>query len=189
MPFLATDLPGVLLFEPTVFKDERGYFFESYNEQSFAQQGVSIRFVQDNQSYSRYGVIRALHYQLDPHAQTKLVRVLQGRILDVAVDIRKGSPHYGRSISVELSAENRRQLLIPKGFAHGFSVLSETAEVLYKCDALYSKANEGGIIYNDPSFAIDWQVPSDKAIVSTKDRELPDLAACRNNFQFSGSNP
>jgi dTDP-4-dehydrorhamnose 3,5-epimerase len=186
MPFLSTDFPGVFLFEPTVFKDDRGYFFESYNEQAFAKQGLSIHFVQDNQSYSNYGVIRALHYQLDPHAQTKLVRVLQGKILDVALDIRKGSPTYGKSLSVELSAENKRQLLIPKGFAHGFSVLSQTAEVSYKCDAFYSKADEGGILFNDPALGIDWQVPAGKEIVSPKDLEAPLFASCRNNFQFAG---
>ena len=186
MPFIDAGLPGLCLFEPTVFKDERGYFFESYNEQAFIKQGLQIRFVQDNQSFSRYGVIRALHYQLDPNAQTKLVRVLQGRILDVAVDIRKGSPSYGKSFSVELSADNKRQLLIPRGFAHGFSVLSDTAEVSYKCDAFYNKANEGGILYSDPALGIDWQVPADKVVVSAKDLESPTLAACRNNFQFKG---
>ncbi len=174
------------MFEPSVFTDDRGYFFESYNEQAFAKQGLNIHFVQDNQSFSTYGVIRALHYQLDPNAQTKLVRVLQGKILDVAVDIRKGSPTYGRSVSVELSADNKRQLLIPKGFAHGFSVLSPTAEVSYKCDAFYSKADEGGILFNDPALAIDWQIPADQAIVSPKDREAPVFANCRNNFQYKG---
>jgi dTDP-4-dehydrorhamnose 3,5-epimerase len=186
MPFVPTGLPGLFLFEPTVFKDDRGYFFESYNEQAFAKQGLPIHFVQDNQSFSHYGVIRALHYQLDPHAQTKLVRVLQGRILDVALDIRKGSPTYGKSYCVELTADNKRQLLIPKGFAHGFSVLSDTAEVSYKCDEFYSKANEGGILFNDPALGIDWQVPADKVIVSPKDLESPTFAECRNNFQFKG---
>ncbi len=186
MPFLTTAFPGLLLFEPKIFTDDRGYFFESYNEQVFEQEGLPIHFVQDNQSLSCYGVIRGLHYQLDPYAQTKLVRVLQGRILDVVVDIRKGSPAYGKSMSVELSAENKRQLLVPKGFAHGFSVLSEKAEILYKCDAYYNKANEGGICYNDPALGIDWQVPQDKVIVSTKDMEAPAFAACRNNFQFRG---
>src|SRR4051812_41285616 len=121
MPFISTDFHGLLIFEPAVYKDDRGYFFESYNEQTFSRQGIDIRFVQDNQSFSRYGVIRDKHYQLDPHAQTKLVRVLQGRILDVAVDIRKGSPTYGKYMSIELSADNKRQFLIPKGIAHGFS--------------------------------------------------------------------
>ena len=186
MPFIETSLAGVWIFEPSVYEDDRGYFFESYNEQTFSNQGIGNRFVQDNQSYSRYGVIRGLHYQLDPHAQTKLVRVLQGRILDVAVDIRKGSPSFGMSVVIELSAENKKELLIPKGFAHGFSVLSETADVLYKCDAFYSKSSEAGIIYNDPSLNIDWQIPAEKSIISGKDLELPLFKDCRNDFQFRG---
>jgi dTDP-4-dehydrorhamnose 3,5-epimerase len=184
MPFVTTDLEGVLIFEPAVYKDERGYFFESYNEQTFHQHGVTNRFVQDNQSFSKYGVIRGLHYQLDPHPQTKLVRVLQGRILDVAVDIRQGSPTFGKYVSVELSSDNKRQLLVPRGFAHGFSVLSETAEVSYKCDGLYSKSSEGGIRYDDPQLKIDWQIPQDKVIVSSKDLALPVFAECRNNFRY-----
>jgi dTDP-4-dehydrorhamnose 3,5-epimerase len=186
MPFSPAGFPGLFVFEPSVFRDDRGYFFESYNEQEFFGQGFAIKFVQDNQSSSRYGVIRGLHYQLESHAQTKLVRVLQGSILDVAVDIRKGSPGYGKSLCIVLSSENKKQLLIPKGFAHGFSVLSESAEILYKCDAFYDKASEGGILYNDPSLEIDWQVPEDRVIVSPKDRELPLLADCRNDFQFTG---
>jgi dTDP-4-dehydrorhamnose 3,5-epimerase len=184
MPFVTTDIEGVLIFEPAVYKDERGYFFESYNEQTFHKQGVTNRFVQDNQSFSKFGVIRGLHYQLDPHPQTKLVRVLQGKILDVAVDIRAGSPTFGKYVSVELSADNKRQLLVPRGFAHGFSVLSETAEVSYKCDGLYDKASEGGIRFDDPQLKIDWRLPLDKAIVSSKDMELPAFADCRNNFKF-----
>jgi dTDP-4-dehydrorhamnose 3,5-epimerase len=184
MPFSATEFPGLFVFEPAVFKDDRGYFFESYNEQTFHQQGISVRFVQDNQSFSRYGVIRGLHYQLEPHAQSKLLRVLQGRILDIALDMRVGSPTFGKYMGIELSAENKKQFLIPKGFAHGFSVLSETAEVSYKCDAFYNKASEGGILYNDPALAIDWQVPADKALVSPKDLELPVFSACRNTFRF-----
>jgi dTDP-4-dehydrorhamnose 3,5-epimerase len=187
MPFNTTEFPGLLVFEPTILTDDRGYFFESYNEQVFAQQGISIRFVQDNQSFSRYGVIRGLHYQLEPHAQSKLIRVLQGRILDIALDIRIGSPAYGKAMGIELSADNKKQFFIPKGFAHGFSVLSETAEVLYKCDAFYNKASEAGILYNDPSLAIDWQVPADKACVSPKDAELPPLAQCRNTFRYDAS--
>jgi dTDP-4-dehydrorhamnose 3,5-epimerase len=186
MPFSPTGFPGLIVFEPSVFRDDRGYFFESYSEQQFHEQGLDIKFVQDNQSSSRFGVIRGLHYQLESHAQTKLVRVLQGSILDVAVDIRKGSPSYGKSLSIILSAENKKQLLIPTGFAHGFSVLSESAEILYKCDAFYHKASEGGILYNDPSLGIDWQVPESQVIVSPKDRELPLLAGCRNDFQFTG---
>ena len=184
MPFVSTAITGLFIFEPSVYKDERGYFFESYNEQTFHGQGHTQRFVQDNQSFSLFGVIRGLHYQLEPHPQTKLVRVLQGRILDVAVDIRKGSPTFGKYVSVELSAENKRQLLIPRGFAHGFSVLSETAEVSYKCDGFYDKASEGGIRFDDPQLNIDWQVPADKAIVSSKDQALPSFTACRNNFEY-----
>src|ERR1700761_2992447 len=183
MPFLTTDIPGLLIFEPVVYTDNRGHFFESYNEQTFRQEGIDNRFVQDNQSFSTYGVIRGLHYQLDPHAQTKLVRVLQGRILDVAVDIRQSSKTFGKSFAVELSSGNKRQLLIPRGFAHGFSVLSDTAEVSYKCDGLYNKESEGGIRYDDPRLDIDWQIPAAKAIVSAKDLALPLFADCRNNFK------
>ena len=182
MPFITTDFSGLLIFEPAVYKDDRGYFFESYNEQTFQREGIMNRFVQDNQSFSTYGVIRGLHYQLQPHAQAKLIRVLQGKILDIAVDLRKDSPTYGKYMGIELSAGNRQQFLIPQGFAHGFSVLSETAEVSYKCDAFYHKDSEGGIRYDDPDLNIDWQVPAGKAIVSQKDLELPAFAACRNNF-------
>jgi dTDP-4-dehydrorhamnose 3,5-epimerase len=183
MPFITTHISGLLIFEPIIYKDERGHFFESYNEQTFHKEGVTNRFVQDNQSFSSYGVIRGLHYQLDPHAQCKLIRVLRGKILDVAIDLRKSSPSYGKWISVELSADNRRQLLVPRGFAHGFSVLSQTAEVSYKCDAFYHKESEGGIRFDDPELNIDWQVPVDKAIVSQKDLDLPLFANCRNNFE------
>lgn len=185
MPFVKTHIPGLLIFDPKVFEDSRGYFFESYNAHAFSQEGVDIQFVQDNQSSSSYGVIRGLHYQLPPFAQTKLVRVLSGRILDVAVDIRKGSPTFGQSFSVELSGENRKQLLIPQGFAHGFSVLSEKAEVLYKCDAFYNKPSEGGIIYNDPELNIDWQIPAGKAVISEKDTQLPSFKDCVNSFEFN----
>jgi dTDP-4-dehydrorhamnose 3,5-epimerase len=184
MAIIKTDFPGLIIFEPTVFKDSRGYFFESYNESVFNAQGITARFVQDNQSKSSYGVLRGLHYQLNPYAQTKLVRVLSGKILDVAVDIRQGSPTYGMAFSIELSAENNKQLLIPKGFAHGFSVLSNTAEVMYKCDEFYNKESEGGIIYNDAALNINWQIPADKAIVSEKDLQQPLLSDCKNNFVF-----
>lgn len=183
MPFTDTGFPGLYVFEPVVYKDSRGFFFESYNEQTFKKQGIDV-FVQDNQSFSAYGVIRGLHYQLNPHAQSKLVRVLSGQILDVVVDIRQGSPTYGKVFSIELSAENKKQLYIPRGFAHGFSVLSQTAEVMYKCDNFYSKESEGGIIYNDAQLAIDWKIPREKAIVSDKDVQLPSFAECRNNFVF-----
>ena len=184
MPFIKTEFPGLLVFEPNTFEDSRGYFFEAYNEKQFQQEGIDIRWVQDNQSSSTYGVIRGLHYQLPPFDQTKLVRVLRGKILDVVVDIRKGSPTFGKSFSKVLSAKNKRQLFIPKGFAHGFSVLSEKAEVLYKCDGFYNKESEGGIIYNDPALEIDWRIPAEEAIISDKDKVLPTLAECRNSFVF-----
>jgi dTDP-4-dehydrorhamnose 3,5-epimerase len=184
MPFIKTDFPGLLIFEPKVFEDNRGYFFESYNANTFLSEGVAINFIQDNQAKSSYGVLRGLHYQLAPHAQTKLVRALSGSILDVVVDIRKGSPTYGKVFTIELSAANKKQLLVPKGFAHGYSVLSPTAEVFYKCDAFYNKESEGGIMYNDPALNIDWQIPADKAIVSEKDLLHPGLDNCINNFTF-----
>ncbi|HXB93661.1 MAG TPA: dTDP-4-dehydrorhamnose 3,5-epimerase [Puia sp.] len=186
MPFRTTDIPGLLIFEPAIFKDERGYFFESYNEAVFRRQGIDTHFVQDNQSFSGYGVIRGLHYQLEPHAQSKLLRVLQGAILDIAVDIRQGSPTYGRHVAVELSAENKLQFLIPSGFAHGFSVLSPTAEVAYKCDAFYNKESEAGIRFDDPELGIDWRLPADKVVVSGKDMQLPTLAGYRNTFKYKG---
>ena len=185
MPFFETDIQGLLVFEPKVFEDSRGYFFEAYNEQIFSEAGINMKFVQDNQSKSNYGVIRGLHYQLNPYAQTKLVRVLDGKILDVAVDIRKNSPTYGKHFAIELSAENKKQLFIPAGFAHGFSVLSETAIVLYKCDAFYSKESEGGIVYNDPFLNIDWKIPGGRETVSEKDKLSPPFAECKNNFEFA----
>ena len=184
MPFIPTPIPGLLIFEPKVFEDSRGYFFESFNLSIFRTEGIDINFVQDNQSSSQYGVIRGLHYQLNPHAQTKLIRVLSGSILDIALDIRKGSPTYGKSFAVELSAENRKQLFIPHGFAHGFSVLTKSAEVLYKCDAFYNKESEGGILFNDPALKIDWKIPASKAIISEKDRHNPLFGDCKNNFVY-----
>lgn len=186
MSFISTNLPGVLVFEPKIFEDNRGFFFESYNERSFAGEGITTRFVQDNQSSSFYGVIRGLHYQLAPYAQAKFIRVLQGTILDVVLDIRKGSPTYGKTFSIELSAENKKQVFIPAGFAHGFSVLSENAEVLYKCDNFYNREAEAGVLFNDPALGIDWQIPADKIIVSEKDKELPLFGDCRNSFVFQG---
>ena len=185
MPFIKTDFPGLLIFEPVVFKDSRGYFFESYNAKTCHADGVDIKFVQDNQAKSSYGVIRGLHYQLEPHAQTKFIRVLAGKILDVVVDIRKGSPTFGKAYSIELSAENHRQLFVPQGFAHGYAVLSETAEVLYKCDTFYSKESEAGIAFNDSSLNIDWQIPAEKQIISEKDTSQPLLKDCKNNFVFN----
>ena len=177
-------IPGLMIIEPRVFADSRGYFFEAYNGEVFRNNGIETVFVQDNQSKSGYGVIRGLHYQLNPHAQCKLVRVLEGTILDVVVDMRHGSPTRGQHFSVELSAENKKQFFIPAGFAHGFSVLSETAVVLYKCDAFYSKESEGGVRFNDPALNIDWVVDPDKAIVSDKDLQLPLFADSNSNFTF-----
>lgn len=184
MPFQETSIPGLLVYEPKVFPDERGYFFESYNANTFRAEGVEIVFVQDNQARSVYGVLRGLHYQLAPYAQTKLIRVLEGEILDVAVDVRKGSPAFGQVYTIKLSAENKKQLLVPKGFAHGYAVLSPTAEVLYKCDTFYHKAAESGIIYNDPALRIDWGIPPADAIISEKDTKLLPLQEAENNFVF-----
>jgi len=184
MPFHKTEFSGLLVFEPSVYEDNRGYFFESYNEQTFLKENIDLRFVQDNQSSSSYGVIRGLHYQLNPHAQTKLVRVLSGTVLDVAVDIRENSPTFAKAFSIELSADNKKQLLIPPGFAHGFSVLSERAEVFYKCDNFYNKESETGIRHDDPLLHINWRIPSEKIIVSEKDQQLPMLAQSKNNFLF-----
>jgi dTDP-4-dehydrorhamnose 3,5-epimerase len=184
MPFVKTIFPGLLIVEPRVFEDSRGYFYESYNENTFSAEGITIKFVQDNQAQSSYGVIRGLHYQLNPYSQTKLIRVLSGNILDVVVDLRKGSPTYNKAFVLELSAANKKQLLIPKGFAHGYSVISQTAEVFYKCDEFYHKECEAGIMYNDAALNIDWQIPADKAIISEKDFNHPDLNNCINNFSF-----
>jgi dTDP-4-dehydrorhamnose 3,5-epimerase len=184
MPFHKTEFSGLFVFEPIVYEDSRGYFFESYNEKVFVQENLQLRFVQDNQSSSSYGVVRGLHFQLNPHAQTKLVRALSGAILDVAVDIRKNSATYGKPFFIELSAENKKQLLIPPGFAHGFSVLTEKAEVFYKCDQFYNKESETGIRYNDSSLKIDWKIPPDKVMVSEKDQNLPLLAHSTNNFEI-----
>jgi dTDP-4-dehydrorhamnose 3,5-epimerase len=186
MSFIKTNFPGLLIYEPAVFEDSRGYFFEGYNKKHFATAGIDIDFVQDNQAGSSYGVIRGLHYQLPPYAQTKLVRVLSGEILDVVVDMRKGSPTFSEVFSIELSAANRKQLLVPKGFAHGYSVLSETADVLYKCDAFYNKESEGGVLYSDPALGIDWKIPAEKASVSDKDRLNPVFTNCINHFEFEG---
>ncbi len=170
MPFTDTPIAGLKIFEPKVWGDERGYFFESYNESTFKEAGINAKFVQDNQARSVYGVLRGLHYQVAPFAQAKLVRVLEGKVLDVVVDIRENSPSYGQTFSIELSAENKKQLFIPRGFAHGYVVLSETAEFFYKCDNFYSKVHEGSILYNDPMLNIDWQIDLENAILSEKDQ-------------------
>ena len=184
MNIIKTDFPGLMVIEPNVFGDARGYFFESYNEKALAEGGIHTVFKQDNQSFSKYGVIRGLHFQLNPNAQTKLVRVLEGVIYDVALDLRKGSPTFGKWFGIELSAENKKQLYIPKGFAHGFSVLSEQAAILYKCDNFYNPSSEGGVLYNDPALGIDWKVDDKKATVSNKDKILPTFEEVETNFEY-----
>lgn len=179
MPFFDTQLPGVKIFEPRVFEDERGYFFEAFNQKTFADAGISNIFVQDNQAKSVYGVLRGLHYQVPPFAQAKLVRVIQGEVLDVIVDLREDSPTYGRSLSVVLSAENKKQLFVPRGFAHGYLVLSETAEFFYKCDNFYSKKDEGGLLFNDTQLDIDWKIPEEEIIIAERDRNFPPLGQHR----------
>ena len=176
MNIISTKLEGCFIIEPKVIKDDRGYFMESFNEKTFKEvTGYSVHFVQDNQSFSSKGVIRGLHYQTGEHAQAKLVRVLHGEVLDVAVDIRPDSPTYGQHEAVLLSAEKQNQLFIPRGFAHGFLVLSETATFFYKCDNFYNKESEGGILFHDENLAIDWNFPMDKLIISDKDKVQPTL--------------
>ena len=182
MNFFKTEIEGVYIIEPKIFEDKRGYFFESYNEDEFIKNGILNRFVQDNQSKSTYGVIRGLHCQLGEHSQAKLVRVLKGKVLDVAVDIRKDSPTFGKHVAVELSAENQRQLFIPRNFLHGFSVLSEEAIFAYKCDNLYCKEAEFGIRYDDPEIGIDWKIPADKIVTSEKDRIAKGLKDVPDNW-------
>lgn len=175
MPFVETPIPGLLVFEPLIWNDPRGYFFEAFNARMFEEAGITVPFVQDNQARSTYGVLRGLHYQCGAAAQAKLVRVLEGVVLDVAVDLRTESPTYGQWYSVLLSAENKKQLYVPRGFAHGYSVLSPTAEFFYKCDNYYDKRQEGGIRFDDPTLAIDWQLPDADVVLSDKDRILPFL--------------
>mgnify|MGYP000022660891 CR=1 FL=1 len=169
------EIDGLCVIEPTVFKDERGYFVETYNQNDFKEAGLGMVFVQDNESNSSYGVIRGLHFQKPPFAQSKLVRVIRGSVLDVAVDIRKGSPTFGQHVSVELTDENHRQFFIPRGFAHGFSVLSEEVVFQYKCDNFYAPQSEGAIAWDDPDLEIDWRMPADKVLLSEKDRVHPRL--------------
>ena len=180
-----TTIPGVVIIEPAVFGDARGYFMESWNQRDFDEAlGWPIRFVQDNESKSRYGVVRGLHYQKGFFSQSKLVRVISGRVLDVAVDIRRGSPWFGQHVACELSGENHRQLFIPRGFAHGFAVLSEEAVFQYKCDRFYSPASEGAIAWNDPALGIDWGLPEADIILSEKDKHHPLLADATSLFDY-----
>ena len=173
MNIIPTAFKGLVVLEPKVFGDSRGYFMESYSARTLTQLGLAADFVQDNQSFSTAGVVRGLHYQNAPYAQTKLVRVLTGAILDVVVDLRKEEPTFGKWFSVELSAENKKQLYVPRGFAHGFAVLSETTEIFYKCDNYYNKESEGGLYFNDPGIGIDWRLPMKDVILSDKDKVNP----------------
>ena len=182
MNIVQTFIKDLVIVEPTVFGDERGYFFESYSKTKFEDLGINIDFVQDNQSFSKYGTLRGLHYQNPPFGQAKLIQVLQGEIKDVVVDLRKKSSTYKKVFTIILSAENKKQLLIPQGFAHGFAVISETASVMYKCDQSYNKASEGGIRFDDPSLNIDWGLNLDEAIVSEKDQILPFIENCNSLF-------
>ena len=176
MNVIETSIPGVVIIEPRVFGDSRGYFFESWSQREFDEKVRPVHFVQDNESRSSYGVLRGLHFQKGKDSQSKLVRVVSGRVLDVAVDIRVGSPTFGRSVAVELTGENHRQFFIPRGFAHGFSVLSKEAVFQYKCDAFYAPASEAGIAWNDPSLGIDWGIPAEDIILSPKDTANPLLS-------------
>ena len=185
MNVVKTEIDGVLIIEPKVFGDSRGYFFESFNAREFkSATGLEVNFVQDNESMSSYGVMRGLHFQLPPHTQAKLVRCVRGKVLDVAVDLRKGSPTYGKHVAVELSEDNHRQFFIPKGFAHGFSVLSETAVFQYKCDSFYAPQADGGISILDDSLGIDWKIPVDKALLSEKDKNHPLLKDFNTPFEY-----
>ena len=185
MEVIKSYIEGVVIIEPRIFEDSRGYFFESFSEREFVEKVCNTHFVQDNESKSSYGVVRGLHFQRPPHAQSKLVRVVEGAVLDIAVDIRRGSPTFGRYVAVELSAENHRQLFIPRGFAHGFAVLSDKAVFQYKCDNYYAPQSEGAIAWNDPAIGIDWRIPADKVILSAKDMAHPLLAECEELFNYN----
>ncbi len=187
MNIIQTSIPGVVIIEPRLFKDDRGYFFESFSERDFNTQVREVKFVQDNESMSSYGVMRGLHFQRPPHTQSKLVRCVKGAVLDVAVDIRKGSPTYGQHVAVELTEENHRQFFVPRGFAHGFAVLSETAIFQYKCDNFYHPEADGGISILDDSLGIDWRIPTDHAILSEKDTKHPLLKDFDSPFDFNVS--
>ena len=185
MRVIQTAIPEVLIIEPKVFEDDRGYFFESWSQKEFNEKVRPIRFVQDNESRSRYGVLRGLHFQKGLHSQSKLVRVVKGRVLDVAVDIREGSPTFGKHVKVELTEENHCMFFIPRGFAHGFIVLSEYAVFQYKCDNLYAPQSEGAIAWNDSVLGIDWMIPESDLLLSSKDKNNPTLKDCQEVFDYS----
>ena len=184
MKGVPTAIEGVVILEPEVFGDARGYFFESYSQRRFDAEVRPVRFVQDNESHSRYGVLRGLHFQKGRYSQSKLVRVVRGRVLDVAVDIRRGSPTFGRHVAVELTEDNKRQFFIPRGFAHGFAVLSAEAVFQYKCDDYYAPEAEDGIAWDDPALGIDWRIPEEKIILSEKDRRRPRLSDAEGVFEY-----
>lgn len=185
MNITETELSGVVIIEPRVFNDERGYFFESFSQRNFEEKVCKTVFVQDNESKSVYGVLRGLHFQKEPHAQSKLVRVIQGKVLDVAVDIRKGSPTYGKHVAIELSAENKRQFFIPRGFAHGFVVLSDEVVFQYKCDNYYAPQSEGSLAWNDTDLNIDWKIDVNHIILSEKDKLSPTLQDLESPFDYN----
>ncbi len=185
MKITLTDIPDVLILEPEVFGDHRGYFLESYNKNKLPEIISNINFVQDNESKSQKGVLRGLHFQIPPFCQSKLVRVIQGDVLDIAVDIRKGSPTFGKHVAVSLTSENKKQLFVPRGFAHGFVVLSDTAIFSYKCDNYYSPKHNRGVNFSDPELGIDWKINIQDAILSEKDNELPSLKNCSDLFDFN----
>lgn len=182
MEIIKTNIEGVIIIEPRIFKDDRGYFFESFSQREFEEKVCKTTFVQDNESKSSYGVLRGLHFQKPPFAQSKLVRVIKGAVLDVAVDIRKGSPTFGQYVSVELTGDNHRQFFIPRGFAHGFSVLSEEVIFQYKCDNFYSPQSEGAIAWTDPDLNIDWRIPIEEVVLSEKDSKHPKLKDLQSVF-------
>ena len=185
MEVIKTDIGGVVIIEPRIFKDERGYFYESFSQREFEEKVCRTVFVQDNQSKSSYGVLRGLHFQKPPYAQSKLVRCIKGTVLDVAVDIRKGSPTFGKYVAVELSEDNHRQFFSPRGFAHGFAVLSDEAVFQYKCDNFYNKESEGAVAWDDPELCIDWKVPADKVLLSEKDKQNKCIADADFLFDFN----
>ena len=180
MEVIKTEIDGVVIIEPRIFRDDRGYFYESFSQREFEEKVCRTTFVQDNQSKSSYGVLRGLHFQKPPYCQSKLVRCIKGAVLDVAVDIRKGSPTFGKYVAVELSEDNHRQFFVPRGFAHGFAVLTEEAVFQYKCDNFYNKESEGSVAWNDPELAIDWRIPADKVLLSEKDK----LSKCINEADY-----
>lgn len=184
MNVIETKIPGVVIIEPRLFPDARGYFFESFSKREFEEKVGKIEFVQDNESKSSYGVLRGLHFQKPPYAQSKLVRVVKGAVLDVAVDIRKGSPTFGQHVAVELTEDNHRQFFIPRGFAHGFAVLTDEVIFQYKCDNFYAPASEGAIAWDDPDLGIDWRVPAEKVILSEKDKKHPRLKEIDSPFNY-----